>query len=106
MEGGISAPVKRVGVTDIASVVTSLGVKTTTISTTGIQPGDFITVVFANQASTVASLRSIGFADANNHYTQGTIGSVAAGSKPSLVPTGGYYTGIPTQQIWMAWQAS
>ena len=106
VEGGFSVPVRRVGVTDISSIVTSLGVKNTTISTTGIQPGDFMFVTFANQASTVMSLRSLGYADANNHYTQATIANTIAGGRPSLVPTGPYYSGIPTQQIWMAWQAS
>jgi hypothetical protein len=67
---------------------------------------NFIIVIFANQASTVMSLRSLGYADANNHFTQITSANTVAGARPSLVPTGPYISGIPTQQIWMAWQAS
>ena len=104
--GGFMAPVKRVGFTDVSGIVNSTGIKNITVTTSGIQPGDFIEVMIANQATTPMTVRSIGFADASNHFQQATLGNTIVGARPSLVSSGPYISGVPTQQIWMAWQAS
>lgn len=46
------------GYTDVSAVVNSLGVKTTTISLSGINPGDDLFFLSGNQASTPMALRS------------------------------------------------
>ena len=46
------------GYTNVAAVVNSTGIKTTSITTTGIVEGDDLWILLGNQASTVMQLRA------------------------------------------------
>jgi hypothetical protein len=97
----------RRGVTNIAGVVNSLGVKKTSITLNengGVPQGDYITIVFSVQATTTAGLRTNGQTDSTAFATQGSAPLAVTGGRPSLVTTGPYFAANPTQNIWLMWQ--
>jgi hypothetical protein len=105
MEGIGSAIGIRRGFTNVASVVNSLGIKSTAISVSGLTPGELFQVVISVQASTALQLRSFGTTDSNSSQTNISVLNSVTGGRPSAVPTGAYATAI-VNPIWFAWQGS
>jgi hypothetical protein len=95
----------RRGFTNVASVVNSLGIKSTAISVSGLTPGDLFQLVLSVQSGGALQLRSFGTTDSNAAQSNFSIINTVTGGRPSAVPSGPYSTGI-VNPIWIAWQGS
>ncbi len=97
---------KRVGFTNIAGVVNSGGIKNTAISVSGVNTGDILTVVFANQSAAGFNMRSLAVTDTSPYYTQFSSTVTVSSARPSLVPTGPFVTGNIGSLLWILWQGT
>lgn len=95
----------RAGTANIASVITSTGIKNTAISVSGINPAEALFLVIGVSATTPGAMRSQGWADdAGNTYFGNTVVS-ATNSRPSLLPTAQLTAGNGLQ-IQIMWQGT
>jgi len=95
----------RAGSTSVASVVNSTGAKNTTISTSGINVGDTIYLVYAISATTTGALRSYGWTDDSGTTNWGSSAATVNNNRPSLIPSTQLTVGSATQ-IFVVWQGN
>jgi len=91
---------ERKGYTDISSVINTTGIKTVTVSVSGINPGDELCFFIGNSASVVAQVRSCTITDEFGRFLQ------SAPYRISQVPSWQNQADLTSSPIMFAWQAT
>lgn len=113
INGDSALPFTRRGYTDISGVVTSTGIKKTTISVSGISTGELVILALGCSA-TAGTLRNLGFTSAgtgisanNIDISDSTFGAIGTNTnfRPSLNPYM-YYGSYSNVPFWINWQAT
>lgn len=89
----------RLGFTDTSAVWNSTGIKTTTVTTTGMAIGDDLWAVYSNSATTPAAFRA-GAADELGAGFVQTVAATRPSTNSSISPT----ISTTVANIWTAWQ--
>lgn len=96
----------RCGFTSVASDVTSIGAKTTTVTVSGINPGAKLFWVFSSSlATTQPQLRTTNTTDVFGGGVCWQSALANAGGRPSLVSSGTINTGT-FNNLWLVWQGT
>lgn len=106
VEGTGGFPGIRRGVASIATELQSVGTKSVSVSTSGINPGDIMYIVFSVQASGSAPfISTIGFSDSTPTQSGISIVLSVTGGRPSTVISGPYATAI-IAPLNISWQGT
>ena len=96
----------RAGVTDVSGSITTASSKTTTISVSGIAPGNRLFFVYSSSLGTTQpTLRAQGSADGVGGGVNWQSLAANAGGRPSLVKSGVVNTGT-SNNLWVVWQGT
>jgi hypothetical protein len=91
---------ERKGYTDISSVINTTGLKTVTVTVSGINPGDDLFFVIGNVATTAGVLRNATITDEYSRFLQSTT------NRLSLTPSWQNTADLTTSPILFAWQGT
>jgi hypothetical protein len=96
---------KRVGFTNLATIINSTGIKNTAVSVSGINPGERMYVVIAGQWTTAPAIRAVSYADGTATYHTAILPITGSGARPSLQSSSVAFGG-GTNGAWISWQGT